>query len=137
MSMAPKQLRVTRDRDEIRSFFREYIRLKCPVLLWQKHDDLSNDQTKRNIFSGQFVFINEEKGFILLSYKNEEELPEIDFTLSSTLYIRGTIQSILFKIEVTHHADGKILLQIHNEERVCEKRYKARHKYGYVSEDKI
>ena len=134
--MVVKKLRVTDDPYEISSFFREYIRLECPVLLWQNMDQTGSSNAKRVVFSGQFSLINEDKNYIVLTYKAEEN-QEINFDRSSTLYIKGTIQSILFKNEISFHNDGKIIMEIPKEVRVCEKRDKPRVNFGYNFEGKV
>jgi len=131
-----ERLRITKNPDEIRSFFREYIRLKCPVLLWQNMEEQGVSNAERVIFNGQFSMLDDSKDVLILNY-NASKNQEVDFDVNSTLYIKGEIQSILFKVDITHHADGKILLQIPSEVRVCEKREKARINFGYDYEGKV
>lgn len=134
--MAIEKLRVTRNPHEIRSFFREYIRLKCPVLLWQNMGGAGQSNAKRVIFQGLFVLLNEKKDFVVLTYKTDKNQP-IDFDTSSTLYIKGNVQSILFKVDITHYSEGKILIALPSEVRVCEKRERARINFGYNYDGKV
>lgn len=131
-----ENLRVTRDSHEIRALFREYIRLKCPVLLWQNMESAGLSNAKRVIFRGHFSLINEDKDFIVLNYKQDPK-DNVNFSQMSTLYIKGDIQSILFKVEVTHHSNGKVLFTIPSEVRILEKRARPRITFGYNFEGRV
>lgn len=134
--MSDKRLRVTKNPQEIRSYFKEYVRLKCSVMLWQNMEGAGISNAKRVIFTGKFVLINEDKDFLVLTYQ-ENEKNKINFSQISTLYIKGDVESILFKVDITHHGKGKILIPIPDEIRVCEKREKARINFGYNHEGKV
>lgn len=134
--MEIEKLRVTKDSHEIRTFLKDYVTTKTEVLLWQNLDQKGKNGAKRVIFKGKFILLNENKNFLLLKFElgNGEEIP---FEFTSTLYIKGNLQSVLFKIEISHHSKGTILLPIPQEMRVLEKREKPRFNFGVYSEGKV
>lgn len=134
--MLQEKLRVSSNAQEIKEFFREYVRIKSPVMLWQNIENIDYTNTKRIIYNGHFSLLDELKDILVLTYDVDPDQP-MNFDVNSTLYIKGKLHSILFKVEIEYHSKGKVLLQIPKEIRVRERRSDVRSDFGYNYKGKV
>lgn len=110
-------LRVTSNRDEIVSIFKEASKQRIKVTLWQNIDG------KRIIFNGVFKTTNLENNSVVLDIENPQN---IQFKNRVTIYLKGNFKNILFKENLTFGSNRIVIFSIPKEIRVHELRENPR-----------
>jgi hypothetical protein len=113
------RLRILKDETEILTLLNSLCDSGAPIMVWQKIQD-----QERVVFNGEVDVVSQEKKVFMVSLK--EPIEDGDFTTERTIYLRGEMQSILFKQKTRQIKNDRLAITIPDEIRVIEKRAEPR-----------